>query len=128
VNLLLDTCTFLWLVLGSSRLSARAARLIADPDNLRWLCVISVWEIAVLFSSGRFRLPSPPQQFVRNGCGHHDIDLRWFFEADAFLEPGLPRIHRDPSDRMLVCQALSHGLTIVTPDPQIRRYPIPTAW
>jgi PIN domain nuclease of toxin-antitoxin system len=40
----------------------------------------------------------------------------------------LPHLHRDPFDRMLVCQAIAHGLTLVTPDEAIRRYPVRTMW
>jgi PIN domain nuclease of toxin-antitoxin system len=40
----------------------------------------------------------------------------------------LPTPHNDPFDRMLVCQAIVHGLTIVTPDTQISRYPVSVAW
>jgi PIN domain nuclease of toxin-antitoxin system len=49
-------------------------------------------------------------------------------EDAAFQLARLPRLHRDPFDRMLICQAISHGLTIVTPDPLIRQYPIRVMW
>jgi PIN domain nuclease of toxin-antitoxin system len=128
VNLLLDTCTFLWLTLEPARLSAQAVQLISDPDNRRWLSAVSVWEVAVLFSRGRITLSSPPRQFVAAQCRHYQIRLLPFRARAAVLEPDLPRPHRDPADRQLVCQALAHGLTILTPDPQIQRYPVPTAW
>jgi PIN domain nuclease of toxin-antitoxin system len=65
---------------------------------------------------------------VADGCRLRQIEF-FSFEVDAaLLEPTLSRVHRDPSDRMLICQALAHGLTILTPDPLIRRYLVATDW
>lgn len=128
MTLLLDTCTFLWLVQGSSRLSARAAQLIADPRNRRLLSAVSVWEIARLSGSKRVVLNDPLRQSLQVQCRLNQVRLLPFRARAAILEPTLPRIHRDPRDRMFVCQALAHGLTILTPDPFIQRYPVATAW
>jgi len=128
VNLLLDTCAFLWLAQGSARLPARVQALAADPNNLLWLSTVSIWEIASLQRRGRIVLGTDPQPFVSAARQRFDIDLLTFDEPDAYLEPTLPRIHGDPLDRMLICQALARGLTILTPDRHIAAYPVPTAW
>ena len=49
-------------------------------------------------------------------------------EASTLYLPNLPLVHRDPFDRMLVCQAITHNLILLTPDPLIRQYPVKTVW
>jgi len=92
------------------------------------LSAVSSWEIAVKFGLGRLSLPSPPSKFVpdqRRLRGVESLPL----EEDAVLHvQRLPRLHNDPFDRMLVCQALVHGLVILTPDELITQYPARTLW
>jgi len=128
MDLLLDTCTFLWLVLDPSRLSARAIALIQDPANHLDLSVVSTWEIALAYSMGRVQLNQPPHIFVPQQRVHHGIDFFPLSEETSLYLPHLPKLHRDPFDRMLVCQATVHDLTILTPDPLIRQYSVKTEW
>lgn len=128
MNLLLDTCTFLWIVQGSSELSARARELFADPANEVFLSVVSAWEIGVKSAVGRLPLPRSPERYVPALRERHGIESLALDEAAVLQVTKLPARHRDPFDRMLVCQAIVHGLTIVTPDPLISQYPVPTAW
>ncbi len=128
MNLLLDTCTFLWIVLDPARLSATASQAYTDPANTCWLSVVSAWEIAVKYGLGQIVLQMPPDQFVPQQRTRHGIGALSLEEAEALHVPLLPQIHKDPFDRMLVCQALVHSMTIVTPDPLIRLYPVPTLW
>jgi len=128
MRLLLDTCTFLWIVTGSSQLSKRAAELFRDPANEVFLSAVSSWEIAVKFSSGGLRLPSPPMQLVADQREAHAIAPLPLTEQEALYLPRIPHLHRDPFDRMLVCQAIVNGLSILTPDPLITQYPIRTIW
>lgn len=128
MRLLLDTCTFLWAVGASDQLSPVAAKLLTDPDNDVYLSAISAWEIAVKQGYGRLVLAEQAHSFVpRNRVAHGFLELP-LDEESALHVARLPSAHRDPFDRMLVCQAISHGLTIVTPDPQIAHYPVRTIW
>ena len=128
MNLLLDTCTFLWLIQGSSELSSRARARIRDPENDVYLSSVSTWEMALKCSLGRLRLPEPVDAFVIGMRESHEIRSLELAE-EATLQLGkLPDFHRDPFDRMLVCQAITHGLTLVTPDTLIRQYPVRTDW
>jgi PIN domain nuclease of toxin-antitoxin system len=129
VNLLLDACTFLWIVLEPARLSPGAAQLATDPANTLYLSSVSAWEIAVVYTLGRITLQQPPEVFVPAQRRNHGIDLLPLSEAAALHVPNLPPIHRDPFDRMLICQAIVHDLTLLTPDPLVRQYPhVRTAW
>jgi PIN domain nuclease of toxin-antitoxin system len=125
---LLDTCTFLWATLDDPQLSAPARAAIADPANEVYLSAVSAWEMAVKYLAGRLPLPEPPHLFVpryRSLLRVRPLDL---VEGAALRACQLPQLHRDPFDRMLVCQALVHGLTLLTPDPSIGRYPVLVFW
>lgn len=128
MNILLDTCTFLWITQNASELTSTARVCFQDPGNSVYLSSVSVWEIVVKHDLGRLPLPDSPERFVpamRAGHGITPLPL----EEEAALQLGkLPERHKDPFDRMLVCQALVHGLVILTPDEMIRQYPVRTVW
>ena len=128
LRLLLDTCTFLWVASGASDLSSRARTLFEDPDNDVYLSAVSAWEIALKHAAGRLPLPQPPDRFVPEQRRQHGIDPLELDEEAALHLARLPMLHRDPFDRMLVCQAIVHGLVILGPDPLITQYPIRATW
>jgi PIN domain nuclease of toxin-antitoxin system len=128
MGLLLDTATFLWVTLGAPQLSANARRLVSDPDNEVYLSAASIWEIVVKHALGRLPLPSPPHEFVPRERQRHEIEPLSLDEASVLQLGKLPGHHQDPFDRMLVCQAIAHGLTLVTPDRLIMQYPVQTSW
>jgi len=128
MRLLLDTCTFLWVVGGATDLSARAREAFVDPDNEVFLSAASAWEIAVKHRLGRLPLPEPPDVFVPAQREAHGIDRLDIDEQAALHVAKLPGLHADPFDRMLVSQALIGGLVLLTPDVAIRQYPARTIW
>jgi len=99
MRLLLDTHIFLWYITADPKLPASFRAAIQDPANEVFLSVVSVWEAVIKHHLGKLPLPAPPASY-------------------------LP-IHRDPFDRLLIAQALQHGLTIATVDPDVLTYPIP---
>lgn len=131
MNLLLDTCTFLWWIADDPMLSATAAEAIRDSRNPCRLSAASMWEILVKHAAGRLEIDSGEQSaydFVCALCAENRIDLLPVEPHDVRHVSTLPLLHRDPFDRLLICQTIEHGLTILTPDPQIRRYPVKTLW
>ena len=127
MRLLLDTCTFLWLA-GGSALSTAAAAAVRDPSNDVLLSAVSAWEIATKHGTGRLPLPEPPEQLIRTERRLRGVLAISFDEESAFQVTRLPPLHRDPYDRMLISQAIAHGLAIVTPDRLIAQYPIRVIW
>lgn len=128
MNLLLDAATFLWWATGSEHLSAAAGAAIGDPTRLSFVSAVSMWEISLKHALGKLPLPEDPAALLPRLRTQHGFEELALGEAAALQLPKLPPIHRDPFDRMLVCQAIEHGLTIVTPDGDIRRYPVRTLW
>jgi PIN domain nuclease of toxin-antitoxin system len=128
VKLLLDTCAFLWIVGEPGRVPPRVQDAFRAPDNDVYLSAASAWEIAIKYAAGRLSLSAPPERFVPAEREAHGI-LPLPIDEDASLHvTRLPPLHRDPFDRMLVSQAIGHGLTIATPDPLISQYPARTLW
>jgi PIN domain nuclease of toxin-antitoxin system len=128
LRILLDTCTFLWLIAGARQLSSSARRAFRSEDNELFLSAASAWEIALKYSAGRLKLADPPALLVPKQRERHGIEELAVTEADALGAGRLPELHRDPFDRLLVAQALARGFQILTPDELIVRYPVQTLW
>ncbi len=125
---LLDTCTFLWIIAGSRELSPTAAKMFADPAHEILLSVVSVWEISVKHSLGKLPMPASLDRFLLAQRELHGISILPLEERAVFHLHKLPALHRDPFDRMLVCQAIEHDCVLLTPDPLIAQYPVRTQW
>ncbi len=125
---LLDTCTFLWIITGSRELSLAAAKVFADPANEILLSVVSVWELTVKHSLGKLPMPASLDRFVLEQREKHGITVLPLEERAVFHLHKLPVLHRDPFDRMLICQAIEHDCVLLTPDPLIVQYPVRTQW
>lgn len=125
---LLDTCTFLWLVEDSPKLPKSVRTLFSAPDNLIYLSVVSFWEILVKTATGALTLPEPAHGYVTRQRAAHKIDSLPLNEDAVANLSRLPHVHKDPFDRMLICQALACGFTILTPDREISSYPVKVAW
>ena len=124
MRLLLDTHLLLWMAGPSNRLSPKARTLIADPANELVFSAISIWETVVKKSRRRPDFVVDPQAFRTNLIANSLRELH--VTADhALAVMALPPIHRDPFDRMLVAQAVSEGLTLLTSDDHLARYPGP---
>jgi PIN domain nuclease of toxin-antitoxin system len=128
VRILLDTCTFLWLITDDTALPASARNVFLDPDNDVYLSAVSVWEIAVKHSLGKLPLPASPDRFIPSQRESHGITSLPLEEQAVLYLSKLPPLHRDPFDRVLVCQAIQHELTLLTPDPLLTQYAVRTAW
>ena len=128
MRVLLDTVTFLWVIEGSERLSRSALAIFRAPENEVYLSVVSSWEISVKHQLGSLPLPQRPERFVPAMREEHLVESLPLVESATLQLGKLPALHRDPFDRMLICQAIDGGLTILTPDERIRQYPVSSAW
>lgn len=128
MRLLLDTHALLWFCEGNSALSANARAAMESGDNERWVSHATAWEVAIKASLGKISLHVPyqdlfPAVLEANGWRALPADFRHY---QKLLE--LPPRHRDPFDRLLIAQAQTEGLTLVTCDPAFPAYEVPLLW
>ncbi len=128
MKFLLDTCTFLWVLSDSPKLSATARKMFSGSENEVYLSTVSGWEIALKVSLGRLHFPNPVYRYIPIQREKHGISTLALDEESALHLIRLPELHKDPFDRMLVCQALIQSLIILTPDPLISQYPVRVMW
>ena len=124
MKLLLDTQILLWAAGQPARLSAAARKLLNDPRNELLFSAASLWEIAIKKTLGRSDFRVEPR-LLRRGLldnGYAELPVT---SQHAVSIDGLPPLHKDPFDRLLLAQALSEGVTLVTGDAQLARYPGP---
>jgi PIN domain nuclease of toxin-antitoxin system len=126
MKILLDTHIFLWFISGDSRLSTDVRDAIRDPDNEIYLSVVSVWECIIKYQLGKLPLPEPPETYLPKQRHLHQIASLALDESSVAQLAKLPPLHRDPFDRMLICQAVQNGLIIATVDAAVRAYSVST--
>lgn len=130
MKLLLDTCTFIWLASYPRRIPQTIRDLYAAADNAIYLSAASAWEIAIKHQAGKLQLPNKmlPIDYVKEARRRHRIENLAVDEESSAILGKMPDIHRDPFDRMLICQAIANQMIILTPDPLIAQYPVLTRW
>jgi PIN domain nuclease of toxin-antitoxin system len=124
MKFLVDTHLLLWTAGQSGRLSASAMRLIADPNNEVLFSAASIWEVAIKRGLGRDDFQADPR-LLRRGLldnGYAELPIR---SDHVVAIAGLPPIHKDPFDRLLVAQATVEGITLLTADSLVAQYPGP---
>ena len=121
MNLLLDTHALLWWLDDHPTLSKKARSAIADGKNLVFVSAAVIWEIQIKQALGRLELP-PDFGQVLNRQPFENLDIT---VEHAHAVGDLPPYHRDPFDRMLIAQAKTEGLTLVTRDLNLRKYKVP---
>jgi PIN domain nuclease of toxin-antitoxin system len=124
MKFLLDTQLIIWVAIGDSRLKPAARAVLNRRTNEFLFGVSSIWEIAIKSALRRRDFLYDPReirrQFIANGyeelpiLGHHVVAI-----------DSLPPIHKDPFDRILIAQAMVEGITLLTADPVIAKYPGP---
>ena len=93
-----------------------------------FLSAISVWEITVKYQLGKLPLPEHPRSYIPQQRKQHQIETLSLQEDAIQHLSNLSDIHRDPFDRMLICQAIQEGMALLTPDPLIQQYPVKVIW
>lgn len=129
MRVLLDTATVIWISANDPRLSRTAVDIYEDPANAIFVSVASLWQYLIKVKIGK--MPPPPEgveMFPWHLQRADRLTMLSVEERDVLKHIDLPMLHNDPFDRLLVCQAISRGLTLLTPDHQIRQYAVHTIW
>jgi PIN domain nuclease of toxin-antitoxin system len=125
MKFLLDTHIFLWFISGDKRLPAAMRNTILNLNNEVFLSVVSVWERILKNQIGKLPLPQNAGIYIPHQRRKHKIKSLNLGENAIKQLANLPNLHRDPFDRLLICQTLSGKMTILTVDAQIRAYSVP---
>lgn len=125
---LLDTAAFLWLALQPSKLPQRVRALCEKEETLLYLSSVSCWEIAQKHQRKRLALPEHPRILIPEIRMELNIYALPLEEKEALRMESLPLYHRDPADRLLICQALERNMPIITNDRFIQKYDVETVW
>lgn len=128
MRLLLDAHVFLWWVSDSPRLSPAAREHCRHAGNQLFLSSASIWEIAIKARIGKLTIPAPLDVFLTEQLNINAIESLPVTLQHALRVAELPDHHRDPFDRMLVAQALTESLPILTSDTAIRAYGVEVVW
>jgi PIN domain nuclease of toxin-antitoxin system len=124
VKFLLDTQLLLWSAGQPERLSVEARTLLNDPRNELLFSAASVWEIVIKSALGRDDFRVEPRLLRRGLLDNGYVELPITSQHAVSID-GLPRLHKDPFDRLLLAQALTEGITLLTGDEQLAEYPGP---
>lgn len=120
MELLLDTHVLLWTVFESKKLASEVEQAIASPDNVIYVSIVSLWEIGIKQNLGRLSVPASFFESLPARCKILELKVS---HIKTYKE--LPLHHRDPFDRMLVAQAMTEDLVLVTRDSKIQLYDVP---
>jgi PIN domain nuclease of toxin-antitoxin system len=116
MNVLLDTCTFLWLTREPHMISASARAILDDPTTILHMSQTSVLEMVVKHRAGKLTFPDFPEKWVPSRRAHFQIEDLPLDEAVIYLSGKLPDVHRDPFDRLIAAHAIRSGCTVISPD------------
>ena len=127
-KLLFDTHTFLWLDSNPEKLSPVAIKACEDADNELYLSVVSVWEIMIKTKINRLQLQVPIKELIEvhqkeNNLKLLSVELRHVYALESLILH-----HKDPFDRLLIAQAISEQMVLVSIDNQFNQYPVDIIW
>ncbi len=128
MRLLLDTHVWIWWLTDPGRLSRPADSALRDPDSQLYLSPASTWELMVKSTAGRVTVSGSIEALVEEAISASGVQPLPIEHSHALRLRHLPAHHRDPFDRMLVAQAQSDGLILVTADSQLGAYDVETLW
>ncbi len=128
MKILLDTHVLLWMLSRAERLSETARSLISDQDNELLFSVAAYWEIGIKVSIGKLGLSDDWQETIPTEMARNEIAWLPISPAHIHAVSKLPWMHRDPFDRLLVAQAQTEELTLLTNDAAFSGYDVVVSW
>ena len=128
MKFLLDTHALLWFLLDEPQLSSIAKQCIENGDHLIYVSPASYWELAIKISLGKYRLPESLESFMQTQLHINDFKILPITIQHADRISKLPFHHRDPFDRMLIAQALSENIALISVDLAMDAYDVRRIW
>ncbi len=121
---LLDTSVLIHSQISQPKLNHRALDLLADNSSELYFSAVSSWEITIKVGAGKLVLPERPAEFVTRAMRFMSLRSLDITHHHALAVDGLPNHHRDPFDRLLIAQALSEQMTLLTADRVFQKYKV----
>lgn len=121
---LLDSCIWIFLLTGDTRLRNSQKKVILDTQNTIYISVVSVWEMSVKVNKGKLKLPKPLQSLIFEACVKDNFKILNLDVFSVLNGQNLPEYHKDPFDRILISQAIDNDLTIITSDTKFSNYDV----
>jgi PIN domain nuclease of toxin-antitoxin system len=128
MNLLLDTHVFIWLSLAPEQLSEPVTDLLMDKKNLWFLSLASVWEMQIKGQLGKLSLNLPLPELIASQQQTNGLQLLPIELYHIFMLENLPQFHRDPFDRLLIAQAITEQIPLLSIDTVFDHYPVQRLW
>ncbi len=125
---LLDTSVFLWALAAPGKLNRRARDLLSNEREGLFLSAASSWEISLKFGLGKLELPEAPTKCVPKWMLNWGIRPLEISHLHALAVGELPQHHQDPFDRILIVQAVTEGIVLLTADRMFERYSVEMIW
>ena len=128
MKLLLDTHALLWFYLDAPQLSGTARSLMIDPSHSKFVSPASYWEIAIKIGKQQYSLTKPYEDAMREAIDLNGFGYLHIYPKHTALLTTLPPHHKDPFDRLLVAQAMSEAIPVVSCDAILDKYRIQRIW
>ena len=125
---LLDTSIFLWSVDAQQKLNSRAKEILEDRQQELFLSPVVSWEIVIKVARGNLTLARTAAETLNLAFNNFALQSLPVTHNHSLALGGLPDIHNDPFDRMLVAQAKSENMVLMTSDAILKKYPIEVLW
>ena len=124
MKLLLDTSALLWSLAEKYKLNTRATELLSSKASELYLSSATAWEIAIKYALGALKLHAPPDVLIPQVLLEMNLRALDITAVHAVEAGRLPPYHRDPFDRMLIAQARSEGMVLLTADRIFQKYKV----
>jgi PIN domain nuclease of toxin-antitoxin system len=128
VKLLVDTHTFLWALMHDRRLSARSKQILTSDEHELYFSLVSLWEFAIKIKTGKLNALGSSVAYLRSEMENYSMQLLPIRYEHLLALETLPAHHSDPFDRLLIAQAITESLPILTNDEKFTLYPAKILW
>jgi PIN domain nuclease of toxin-antitoxin system len=128
MKVLVDTHTFIWDLEGSPRSSRKAIEMLRSDEHELFFSLVSLWEIAIKIKTGKLNALGSSVAYIRDEMENYSMTLLPVRYEHVLQLEALPAHHSDPFDRLLIAQAITESLPILTNDEKFALYPVKVFW
>jgi PIN domain nuclease of toxin-antitoxin system len=128
MKVLVDTHTFLWALLHDHRLTSKAKQILRSDEHELIFSLVSLWEIAIKIKTGKLNTIGSSVAYIRDEMNAYGMQLLPIRYEHILQLESLPHHHSDPFDRLLIAQAITESLPILTSDKAFKDYAVKLIW